>query len=150
MLYSDSLNGSSVPSFSSYLYLSEGCQSYLFSISECTKENCSFIPSFKINGKKVFFTFNGKHVLDCENELIYSFEELIKKIGLPKDLNQEELDKIAIIVNYLSQGQSYTYIHQTAKQEEGKKFTFSVSKDTHLYHVSLSSFKDRKVYYQLA
>jgi hypothetical protein len=136
------------PEFS-YLYPSKFCDCYYYPLSDSQKEKGSLLPSFKMNGKTIFFAFNGNYILDCENEFIDSPEKLIKKIGLPQQIKQEELDKFAIMVNYLSQGQTYTYIDKTAKQEQGEKFTFKVHQGAASYQVSLSPSNITNIHYEL-
>ncbi len=128
---------------------SSSCFSYLYNsdhtayrFADPHMEDFSLLRTIEILGKKVIFTINPQRVLYYDSGFINSLPELFAKIKFPQNLNQEMLDKIAIIANYLSLGEEYKYLRTTAKQLSGE-LTFLVQKgEEECCRVTLPSFKD--------
>lgn len=111
-------------------------------------EKCSLLPSCNINGKKVFFTYRcSNYVVYYDGEFIESSNEIFNKISLTSNLNSEVLDKIALVVNFLSEGKNYEYIPNSANYKE-KNLWFNAKKGTNTYKVNYSLETDH-VHYQL-
>jgi len=120
MLYS---SYESYPSHAEFSYLySEGNTNYHY---PHLLDDYSFLPTLEFNQKKIIFTFNQRYALYHEQEFIYSIKELIQKIKLPQSLDQNILDQIAMIANYLAQGKTYECLPKTTKLE-GKELSFTV------------------------
>ncbi len=126
------------PPGTSYVYKNSSRQNYLF--EDPKMERYSFLPSFEINGKKVIFTINTRPAIYYQQTFVYSISDLFKKIQSPQNLDSELLEKIAIIINFLSGGKEYKYLKGTAKQV-GEGLTFKVLKNCTPFQVTLPSLK---------
>jgi hypothetical protein len=135
-----SLDSGEQPSPISYLYNSDRA-TYRFIDPQI--DQFSFLSPIEIKGKKVIFTVNPQPILYYNNSFIKSLPELFQKVTLPQNLNQEMLDKIAIIANYLSVGKEYEYFPTSAKQQSGE-LTFLATKGKKYYRVTLPSFKENE------
>ena len=82
-----------------------------------------------------------------DNTFIDSISEFFKKMTLSSTLDQELLDSLAIIVNYLAQEKDYEYLQGTAKIKD-HMLTFSVTKDTEQYVISLALKDDYEISYK--
>jgi hypothetical protein len=110
----------------------------------------SYLPVIKLKEKQVIFTINPEEVIYYENAFFSSLPKLLNRIKPPKTLDQDLLDKIALIANYLAQGKEYEYLQGTAKQQ-GEKLTFLVKKRGGESHcrVTLPNFqKDEEIQYE--
>lgn len=133
----------------SYLYSpDDNCRHYRFKVSDDQMALCSLLPACEINGKKITFNYTDRYVLHCDNEFIDSPEKAIKKIGLPKKCNREDLDKFATIVNFLSRGMDCKYVKETAELDN-EKLTFAAKEEHNKvqYQVSLPLTKN-EVHYE--
>jgi hypothetical protein len=122
----------------SYLY-SSNRQSYLF--TDPQMDQFSFIPAIELKDKKLVFTINKKLAVYYDNTFFFSLPELVKKVQLPHSLNQELLDKIAIIANYLAQGEEYEYVTGTAKEKDSM-LNFLVKKGENRCRVTVPSYRE--------
>lgn len=130
----------------SYLYSSSEHHNYLF--PDTKMDDVSFLPPLEITGKKVIFTFNRQLALYYDNAFIYSTSNFLKKIKLPRELNQDLLDKIGTVANYLCGGQDYEYQPGTAKFI-GRGIVFLVKKGETLWRATLSSLKENRIFYHV-
>ena len=97
----------------SYLYNSNRSR-YTFDDPEIGK--FSYIQEeININGKPVCLTINETRVIHYDGSFFYSLSDFSKKIHLPQQLDQDLLDKIALIANYLAGGEECEYEKGTAQ-----------------------------------
>lgn len=122
----------------SYLYPPDR-QSYLF--SDPQMDQFSFIPAIELKDKKLIFTINRRLAVYYEDTFFFSLPELLKKVKLPEGLSQELLDKVAIIANYLAQGEEYEYIKGTAKEKD-HTLNFLVKKGNNCCCVTVPSYRE--------
>lgn len=110
----------------------------------------SLIPSQKLDGQELFFTLdleNKKNVVFFDKFSFSSLPCLLDKTSLPPPINQELLDTIATIANYLAQGTRFTYVKGTAI-ENGEQLEFEVIEkdrtDEERYLVKIPSYRTRE------
>lgn len=124
----------------SYIYRSspnKGSPNYLF--HDPQMDQFSFIHAIEILEKKVIFTIHTQLAIYYDDTFFFSLPELLQKIKLPKNLSQELLDKIAIIANYLAQGQKYEYEKGSAKEKDAA-LNFIVKSGDNYYQVNAPSY----------
>lgn len=112
-----------------------------FYLTPCQIEACSLIPSETLAGETLFFSLeNKKKVVFFENASFSSLPRLLERISLLSPLNQERLDTIATVANYLAQGTRFSYVKGSAI-EEGLELQFEVIeqesevKERYLVHI---------------
>lgn len=125
----------------SYLYTSDG-KDYLF--PQDVMEEQSLIPSFHLEHMQIIFTFHDAYALYVDHSFIYSVDELMRKINSSVEINQDFLDKIAIIINFLANGDLYTYVERSVSLKEAS-FSFLVQRGDSFYNVSVASITQKSV-----
>lgn len=126
------------PSPYSYLY-SYDRQSYAFDDPEMDK--FSYIPAIEFQKKTVTFTRNIDRAIYYDSNFYFSVPEFLNKIQLPNTLDQDLIEKIAIIANYLAKGEKCKYEMGTA-QILDNHLNFLVKNGTEFCKVRLPSFTD--------
>jgi hypothetical protein len=109
----------------SYLYHQNN---YLYPDDETSIEESSQRDYIMLNGHKVIFTLNpqSQPAIYYQQSFISTTQEALKRIpfNLSSFLNQELLDKVAIITNYLCQGTAYEYVDKSAEIKKEKMCFF--------------------------
>lgn len=125
----------------SFMYAPSSPKDYLF--QDPKMEECSFIPPIEFEGKTVIFTFHHHPALYFDRKFIYSISSLLERVSIPTNLNQEMLDKIATIANYLNpnQEEKCEYLSHSAKQIDAG-ISFFVKKEKNLCQVTIPSLKN--------
>ncbi|WP_068468252.1 hypothetical protein [Candidatus Protochlamydia phocaeensis] len=133
----------------SYMHNESG-DSFLY--SEEDLEEISFLPVIELNGKKVIFTLSPQHqpALYYKKRFISTIRDVLQLVRFFPSLDQELLDKIATMTNYLYKGTDYEYLPHSAKMKE-EEIYFMVKHECELCKVKLPlSEKNCEVIYEEA
>lgn len=115
------------------------CPRFYFDL-DGIEEEVSLLPVRKINQLAVTFTLGIKKepAICYQGKLISSISEALKTFVFPSRLDQSLLNTIATIINYISQGTTFTYIEDSA-MIKGEGIEFEVISRSHHFQANLSS-----------